>query len=334
MKLYSWRGETTNFGDELNHLLWPALLPDLLDDDDAEIVLGIGSVLDRRHAPGRLKIVLGAGYGGYQPLPALDPSWVIHWVRGPRTAAMLGLDPALGLGDPCMLWPYAASARAAHGDAPHGDAPCGGEVGFMPHFESLARGCWNEVAQAAGVRLIDPRTDPLDIIRAISGCRLLISEAMHGVILADTQRVPWIALEPLAAIHRAKWQDWAGALGLEIHFQAMPASSLYEWAATRRGADRRPARMAIRYFAAPLQSAGLLQRVERAATVLRRLAGLLGQLSAPAALSRCQERMRIAWIGFAIIHGEPAEKTDSEKTFIQRPLRSDPKAAYHRNVSD
>ena len=38
-----------------------------------------------------MKVVAGAGYGGYQAVPALDASWVVHWVRGPRTASLLGL---------------------------------------------------------------------------------------------------------------------------------------------------------------------------------------------------------------------------------------------------
>ena len=69
MLLYHWRGEARNFGDELNLLLWPRLLPGLLDDDPAELFLGIGSVLDARHARDAVKLVAGAGYGGYAPLP-------------------------------------------------------------------------------------------------------------------------------------------------------------------------------------------------------------------------------------------------------------------------
>ena len=188
MLLYHWRGEARNFGDELNLLLWPRLLPGLLDDDPAELFLGIGSVLDARHARDAVKLVAGAGYGGYAPLPVLDARWVIHWVRGPRTARQLGLDTAYGLGDPAMLLPQAGWGRVGGGDT----------VAFMPHFESAERGAWVEAAAAAGIELIDPRGDPAAIIAAIGRCRVLLSEAMHGAIVADALRVPWIAVQPLA----------------------------------------------------------------------------------------------------------------------------------------
>lgn len=219
LRLYVWRGTTRNFGDELNDLLWPRLLPGLFDaglvnqklldpglvddtgsdDAGAALFLGIGSVLDARHPPEQRKIVAGAGFGGYQRPASLDGSWEIYWVRGPRTARQLGLPAAFGLGDPASLLPL------AHPVARHDT----GAVGFMPHFESLARGAWPEAAAAAGLTLIDPRGAPQAIISQIAGCRALLSEALHGVIVADALRVPWVALTPVAPIHRAKWLDWA-----------------------------------------------------------------------------------------------------------------------------
>jgi len=59
--LYRWRGETRNFGDELNTLVWPRLLPELLDDNPDALLLGIGSVLDARHDNAVTKVVAGAG---------------------------------------------------------------------------------------------------------------------------------------------------------------------------------------------------------------------------------------------------------------------------------
>jgi succinoglycan biosynthesis protein ExoV len=218
MILYQWRGSSSNFGDELNTVLWPRLLPGFFDDDPAIRFLGIGSILDCRHPRHALKLVAGAGYGGYEARPVLDDTWVVHWVRGPRTAAVLGLPGSLGLGDPAMLLPHALNLPATRD----------GGIGFMPHFESLARGAWQKVAALVGVTLIDPRLPPLEVLAAIGRCRLVLSEAMHGIIVADALRVPWIAIRPLARIHRAKWQDWAETAQVTPRFATLPASSVAE----------------------------------------------------------------------------------------------------------
>lgn len=271
MKLYCWRGASRNFGDELNTLLWPRLLPGFFDDDAGELFLGIGSVLDDRHPKSVRKLVAGAGFGGYEALPIMDASWVIHWVRGPRTARLIGLPVQCGLGDPAMLLPvldWKSTQRQA--------------VGFMPHFESLSRGAWVEAAAGAGVELIDPRGDPAAIIASISHCRVLLTEAMHGAIVADTLRVPWVALRPLMPVHRGKWQDWAESLEMRLRFQALAPSSLPEQlqlspeAASRH---RLLARTWRRRF------------VARAAAALVRASAAEPQLSAAAALDRCQSRM-------------------------------------------
>jgi succinoglycan biosynthesis protein ExoV len=271
VKLYQWRGPTRNFGDELNALLWPRLLPDLFDDEPDMLFLGIGSVLDARHPPDAVKLVAGAGYGGYQKPAALDATWLVHWVRGPRTAQLLGLPASRGLGDPAMLLPLAERPRAGQGSA----------VGFMPHFESLAHAAWHEVAALAGLKLIDPRGDPGAIITAIGECRLLLTEAMHGAIVADTLRVPWIALHPQAAVHRAKWLDWSEALAMTVRFSPLAASSLHEWLRTSRiGASHR-GRQALRFVGPALDRCRFLDTA----------AACPPQLSSDAALDRCQNSM-------------------------------------------
>ncbi len=287
MHLYVWRGTTRNFGDELNGLLWPHLLPgrlddDLLDNGGADLLLGIGSVLDARHRADRRKIVAGAGFGGYEAPAALDGSWEIYWVRGPRTARQLGLPTAFGLGDPASLLPLAHPV--AHNAT--------GAIGFMPHFESLARGAWPEAAAQAGLTLIDPSDPPCAILEQIAGCRMLLSEAMHGVIVADALRIPWVALAPVAPIHRAKWLDWADALDLTIRFHTLPASSPREHLET----VFTPRRHAIR--AGLDRAATLANRIgrqtahlDRAAAALRQAAATPPQLSNRRALGLAQDRM-------------------------------------------
>ena len=73
MLLYHWRGEERNFGDELNLLLWPRLLPGMMDNDPAELFLGIGSVLDARHARDTVKLVARPGLALDNPLGSRPP---------------------------------------------------------------------------------------------------------------------------------------------------------------------------------------------------------------------------------------------------------------------
>jgi succinoglycan biosynthesis protein ExoV len=281
MILYQWQGPHRNFGDELNGLLWPKLLSGFFDDDEATRFLGIGSILDNRHDPKVTKLVAGSGYGGYEPRITLDSTWVIHWVRGPRTARHTGLPAELGLGDPGSLVPLAGLTATREER----------DIGFMPHFESAARGAWREVTAATGTTLIDPRDDPLAIIAAIARCRVLLSEALHGVIVADALRVPWIAIRPLAPIHRPKWFDWADSLGLAIAFRPLSPSTALERAHLSHLSRFHIGRHILHNHATRLHGIARDRHIDQAARALRAITGVEPQLSNDASLERAQSRM-------------------------------------------
>lgn len=276
MILYRWRGAFTNFGDELNTLLWPSLLPGFFDGDPTARFLGIGSVLDSRHPSQALKLVAGSGYGGYQAKPRLDQSWVIHWVRGPQTAAALGVAPSLALGDPAIMLPAVLDLQAGQGTA----------IGFMPHFETAARGGWRQAAREAGMMMIDPRDPPLDVLRAMTRCRLILSEALHGIIVADALRIPWIPICPIARAHRGKWADWSATMTLSPRFAQLPASTWAERTGAGRLARLRPARIWLsRLEAAP--PVDLPPRVlDRCVCALAQAARMEPQLSDARSLDR------------------------------------------------
>jgi succinoglycan biosynthesis protein ExoV len=279
--LYQWRGAHRNFGDELNSLLWPRLLPDFFDQDEATRFLGIGSILDNRHDATPVKLVAGSGYGGYQPQIVLDESWIIHWVRGERTARLLGLPPGLGIGDPASLVPVIGLTPAREDR----------DVGFIPHFESAARGAWQEVAAKAGVTLIDPRDDPHAVIAAIGKCRVVMSEALHGIIVADALRVPWIAIRPLAPIHRPKWFDWAETLDLKIEFAGLLPSTALERAHLTHLSRFHLGRRVLHHQAARLHGIARQRHIDRAALALKAITRAEPQLSRSTLLQDAQARM-------------------------------------------
>jgi len=219
MRLFAFRGKQPNFGDELNHWLWDRLLPDFFDEDERVIFLGIGSVLYDTFDPEARKIVFGAGYGGYRAAPRIDENWQVYFVRGRETAKVLGLDPSYAIGDAGILVRSCWDADAT---------PKRYRASFMPHYESAMYGNWARVCERAGIHFIDPRLPVEEVLGEISASEVLVSEAMHGVVVADALRVPWRAVRPLDPANRAKWHDWASPLGVTIDFTELSPSNVAE----------------------------------------------------------------------------------------------------------
>jgi succinoglycan biosynthesis protein ExoV len=250
MKLTYYNGTPPNFGDEINATMWAHLLPqNFLDEDENELFLGIGSILWDYLPKAPIKHVMGSGFGGYTGAPDLnDGSWNVAWVRGPVTASLLGLEPDLAICDAAVLLreiPVPAPAKNI-------------DIAFMPHFESTERGNWEAVCRLAGFTYLDPRDDVDLLLARIRGARLLISEAMHGAIVADALRTPWIGIVPFHPQHRAKWEDWAASLSIPLRQAVLsPSSALeaYTYFTGLRGRGRRSKRVLQSRLAAPFSAA-------------------------------------------------------------------------------
>ncbi len=130
LRLYNYAGRAANFGDELNAWLFPRLFPGVFGGSGATLFLGIGSILFDNHPAHARKIVFGSGYGGYTKPPVLDGAWDVRFVRGPMTAARLGLPARLGVGDGAILLAGQGLVRrpvpARHIYIPHVDSACDG----------------------------------------------------------------------------------------------------------------------------------------------------------------------------------------------------------------
>lgn len=220
MKLTYYDAAPSNFGDAVNATMWTHLLPPgFLDEDAGELFLGAGSILWDYLPKTARKYVAGSGFGGYTLPPDMgDGSWSVIWVRGPITAETVGLDPALAIADAAILLR----------ETPLPAAACGVDVAFMPHFESVARGNWEAACRLAGITYLDPRAEVETLLAQIRGARLVIAEAMHGAIIADALRTPWIAALPFHPQHRLKWQDWALSLEIGLRPVKLAPSNLLE----------------------------------------------------------------------------------------------------------
>jgi succinoglycan biosynthesis protein ExoV len=223
MDLIYYRHPVRNFGDDLNAVLWPRLLPASVFEREDVALIGIGSILNSNFLGSRMSkfkkvFVMGSG-AGYGPLPQDFSKWEILAVRGPLTAALLN-RPDASVTDGAALLSLVPDFVRMH--------PQPDQIVFMPHYNSAERGQWARVASELGFLYVDPRGSVQEILAALSRSKLVITEAMHGAIVADTMRIPWIPLliEPDALPF--KWRDWTLSLEMEYHPNLMPASSSRE----------------------------------------------------------------------------------------------------------
>lgn len=219
MKLLRYCAPVPNFGDDLNDVLWPALAPELFADDDlqaaaGEAFVGVGTIVGLD--PGRSRrlhvFTSGAGYSAPDRWRGLDVTW--HCVRGPVTARVLGLEADRALTDGALLAPLVDGLCPVPGTT--------GRTLVVPHFETIAFPGWHEAARLADFDLVDPRGKPRDVIAALAGARLVLTESLHGAILADAFGVPWRGFAVSRNFSAAKWADWTASLGLAVDVTVVP----------------------------------------------------------------------------------------------------------------
>jgi len=221
MRLFYYRSQQGNFGDDLNAWLWEELLPGRWSDDSDVVFSGIGTIIGHSLPPARKVIVFTSGVG-YSPIPAdfHGGRWVTAAVRGPLSARTLGLPAEAAVADGALLLSTLPRlAPLAEGER-HGTV-------FVPHHQALADDSgWHVAAEAAGVELLDPRLPSETVIGRLRSARRVIADSMHAAIIADSLRVPWIPVVSSSHISSFKWLDWAMSLEVPYEPVRLPAPSL------------------------------------------------------------------------------------------------------------
>lgn len=222
MRTPFYRGaQRTNFGDELNPLLWGKLLDKGQLEAAPGALLGIGTVLNEAFlavVPERPLIVFGSG-AGYYPLPAPDGIEVL-FVRGPKTADLILRSWGRRVDwitDPGVL--VAHLKKNLENDIP---------ISFVPHWTTFVEDPkLGERLNQIGVNLIDPTLPVESVLDLIERSRLVITEALHGAVVADAFRIPWIPVYGQHG-HLFKWIDWCASIGVTYDPQFFETSSMDE----------------------------------------------------------------------------------------------------------
>jgi len=223
------RARFLNFGDDLNIWLWPRVVPQFFERAEDYLLIGTGTIISDKVPAASRRYVMGSGAGyGAVPRDLAGGSWRFMFVRGPLTAKVLDLPAEAAVTDGAMLLPQYLPPSDLLG-------PRTGVV-FIPHWKSALQGEWAEVCQMAGVSYVSPMQPLEKVMSAIVNASLVLTESMHGAILADAYRVPWIPLRTTPEVNDFKWTDWCASVGLTYRPEYIPPSGLWD---QRRAAAHR-----------------------------------------------------------------------------------------------
>lgn len=201
-----WRG---NFGDDLNVPFFNELFPGYQSSFPDVSLYGIGTLLNDVHGPIENAAIFGSGFG-YGSRVTLDKkSTKIFGVRGPLTAAALGIDAGrYVIGDPAM---YVSRMRNFIDDK---QTPSSKVVVALHHRTSEL---WDFNANnETEMVFLDPGyTDINSYISAVMNASIVYAESLHGAIIAATFGIPFVPISIRGGLDQRKWADFYALIKTE-----------------------------------------------------------------------------------------------------------------------
>lgn len=151
-------------------------------------LLAVGSII---HEVRCRSLVWGSGILDAERLPGRDTLERARFlaVRGRLTQQLLaasGADvAAAAIGDPAVVMPLFYEPKRS--DQAY-------RIGLVPHYVDRETPLVRYMASLPGISLIDVSQQPEPFIDDICQCELVVSSSLHGLILADSYRVPnlWV----------------------------------------------------------------------------------------------------------------------------------------------
>jgi hypothetical protein len=207
-----WAGEK-NFGD----LVTPYLIEKItghhainvsnLNLGSVNVLCSTGSILHGLQCGNYT--VWGSGF--IEPLAASQAHPKVHVLRGPlsgEVAADLGWESPGKYGDPALLLPLLLPA-----DAHIGNVRTTGKIVVIPHYALLDA----TKSLHPDVCIVSPMQDVEQVVPSIANAELVVSSSLHGLIVAQAYRRPWVWLrDHRNALYGGdfKFHDFFSSLGI------------------------------------------------------------------------------------------------------------------------
>ncbi|WP_010137035.1 polysaccharide pyruvyl transferase family protein [Ochrovirga pacifica] len=222
MKLITYESKKGNFGDDLNGWLWPKIFhKDALNEKDNIALLAIGSILIgnsdyiKKANQHQKKVIVGTGVRSIAEQLKFDESWDLTFFRGPFSSMVATGEPGNYISDSAYYLTLLKDYKQWK------TAPKKYKVSVIPYYKSIDTIDWKSCCEQLGWNLIDPTGFDIEyFIKEVSQSEFVISEAMHGAIIADILRVPWQRLKYKAhlfegeAVSEFKWHDWMYSINI------------------------------------------------------------------------------------------------------------------------
>jgi succinoglycan biosynthesis protein ExoV len=207
MEIIYWKSSIQNFGDEFNKDFWNKCLDsEILSSHVDEAILGIGSILHFDVGSYQKIHVMGSGTSKEKLKLNNKDSYQFWFVRGPLTAKVLGLDSSLGISDPAILVPDLYKMDLSD---------CKKKFKtYIPHYASAINANLKWACDLIGFEYLAPTDSLENIVKTIVSSELVVTESLHGAIIADAYGIPWVpASSPFISRAAFKWQDWCLTIG-------------------------------------------------------------------------------------------------------------------------
>ena len=195
-----WHVGRPNFGDDIN----PSFLQRLsgqpvrfANDQTQPHLLGVGSILESATPS---SIVIGSGYLKPTSGPLSKQTTVIS-LRGQLSLERADCEGNVLLGDPLVLVDrlFDKPIQKKH------------RTGLVAHVLNISA---MKAKYGRHTHLISPMQEPWKVVEEIASCEQIVSQSLHGLIVADAFNVPnvWIAPSESMTGGRFKFDDYYSTL--------------------------------------------------------------------------------------------------------------------------